>query len=67
MEMKMTKETKTTKPSHRLYTVTGEGESARWNDIGVAWPTKDGKGYSLSLNSMPLNGRIIMRTAEAKS
>ena len=44
----MTKETKTTKPSHRLYTVTGEGETARWNDIGVAWPTKDGKGYTLS-------------------
>ena len=63
----MTKETKNTKPSHRLYTVTGEGENARWNDIGVAWPTKDGKGYTLSLNSMPLNGRIIMRTVEVKS
>lgn len=63
----MTKETKTTKPSHRLYTVTGEGEAARWNDIGVAWPTKDGKGFTLSLSSMPLNGRIVMRTAEAKA
>ena len=63
----MTKETKNTKPSHRLYTVNGEGEAARWNEIGVAWPTKDNKGFTLNLNSMPINGRIVMRTAEAKS
>lgn len=65
MEMKMTKETKT-KPSHRLYTVNGEGENARWTDIGVAWATKDGKGFTLALNAMPLNGRIVMRTPETK-
>jgi len=50
----MTKETKN-QPSHRLYTVNGEGENARWTDIGVAWATKDGKGFTLALNAMPLN------------
>jgi len=65
MEMKMTKETKN-QPSHRLYTVNGEGETARWTDIGVAWATKDGKGFTLVLNAMPLNGRIVMRTNDTK-
>ncbi|MCA0371423.1 MAG: hypothetical protein LCH83_01150 [Proteobacteria bacterium] len=61
----MTKETKN-QPSHRLYTVNGEGETARWTDIGVAWATKDGKGFTLVLNAMPLNGRIVMRTNDTK-
>ena len=64
-EMKMSKETKN-QPSHRLYTVNGEGETARWTDIGVAWATKDGKGFTLALNAMPLNGRIVMRIPETK-
>jgi len=65
MEMKMSKETKN-QPSHRLFTVNGEGETARWTDIGVAWATKDGKGFTLVLNAMPLNGRIVMRTNDTK-
>lgn len=54
------------RPSHRLYTVNGDGENARWTDIGVAWTTRDGKGFTLSLNALPLNGRVVMRVAEAK-
>lgn len=53
-------------PSHRLFNVTGDGDNARWTDIGVAWATKDGKGYTLTLNAIPVNGRIVMRIAEAK-
>jgi hypothetical protein len=52
------------KPSHRLFNVTGEGENARWTDIGVAWATKDGKGFTIALNAMPLNGRVVMRINE---
>jgi len=29
-------DTNQNRPSHRLFTVSGEGESARWTDIGVA-------------------------------
>jgi hypothetical protein len=53
-------------PSHRLFTVNGDGDQARWTDIGVAWATRDGKGFTLSLNALPLNGRVVMRVAESK-
>jgi len=43
-----------------------EEKSARWTDIGVAWPTRDGKGFSLNLNALPLNGRIVMREVTEK-
>lgn len=56
----------TNRPAFRLYTVTGDGEQARWTDIGVAWRTRDGKGFTLSLNALPLNGRIVMREATQK-
>ena len=64
----MTDATTNTKnrPSHRLFNVTGEGENARWTDIGVAWATKDGKGFTIALNAMPLGGRVGMRINEDK-
>ena len=55
------------KPTHRLYTVSGDGENARWTEIGAAWSNKDAKGFTLQLSALPVNGRIVMRTAEAKS
>jgi len=33
----------------------------------VAWATKDGKGFTLALNAMPLNGRIVMRLNEERA
>lgn len=54
-------------PSQRLFSVIGDGESARWTDIGVAWSTKDGKGFTLALNAIPLQGRIVMRSNEDKA
>ena len=49
------------KPTHRLYRVVGDGESASWTPIGAAWPNKDGMGFSLSCDAVPLQGRIVMR------
>lgn len=45
------------KPSHRIYAVTkrNSGESD-WTEVGAAWPHKDGKGFSLKLEYLPLNG-----------
>jgi hypothetical protein len=50
-----------TRPTHRLYVVKGEGENAHWTAIGAAWINRDGKGFSLDLDAVPLNGRIAMR------
>lgn len=51
----------TTRPTHRLYLVKGEGGNARWTPIGAAWSNQDDKGFSLSLDAVPTNGRIAMR------
>ncbi len=59
-------DTNTNRPSHRLFTVNGDGDNARWTDIGVAWATRDGKGFTLNLNALPLNGRVVMRTNDGK-
>lgn len=53
-------------PSHRIYAVSqrGEGKKAEWREIGAAWPHKDGKGFNLKLNMLPLNGAdVVIREA----
>lgn len=59
-------DTNANRPSHRLFNVMGDGDNARWTDIGVAWTTKDSKGFTLALNAIPVNGRIVMRINEEK-
>lgn len=49
------------RPTHRLYRVTGEGKDAAWTPIGAAWPNKDGKGFNISCDAVPLTGRIVLR------
>jgi len=49
------------KPTHRLYRVIGDGDQAIWTPIGAAWPNKDGMGFSLSCDAIPLTGRLILR------
>lgn len=49
-----------TKPTHRIYSVTGKGKSATWTAIGAAWPNRDGQGFSITLNALPI-GRTAMR------
>ena len=34
--------------------------------IGVAWQHKDGKGFNIQLECVPLDGRITLRTATEK-
>jgi hypothetical protein len=59
----MTKQANTSapKPTHRLYRVEGQGKSAKWTEIGAAWPNKDGAGFSISVKAKELEGRIVMR------
>jgi len=49
------------RPTHRLYRVLGDGPDAVWTTIGAAWPNKDGLGFNLSCDAVPLTGRIVMR------
>ncbi|OSZ69558.1 hypothetical protein CAP40_01495 [Sphingomonas sp. IBVSS2] len=48
-------------PSHRLFTVKGEGDNTSWLPIGAAWPNRDGQGFTLILDALPIDGRVVMR------
>jgi hypothetical protein len=54
------------RPTHRLYRVQGDGPEAIWTPIGAAWPNKDGQGFSLSCDAVPLTGRIVMRMVKER-
>ena len=59
----MTTET-TTRPTHRVYAVSKRpnAEKAHWTEIGAAWPHKDGKGFNIALNFLPLaEAEIVIR------
>ena len=49
------------RPTHRLFRVLGEGKDAIWTPIGAAWPNKDGKGFNLSIEALPITGRVVLR------
>ena len=52
----------TKQPSHIAYTVSeGKGDQSHWTKIGAAWPAKD-DGLTLKLSSMPLDGRVVLRS-----
>lgn len=49
------------KPTHRLYSVQGDGEDANWTPIGAAWLHRDGKGFNIHCDTIPLQGRLVLR------
>jgi hypothetical protein len=56
-----------TKPLYIAYSVRErEGKKARFTEIGVAFPHKDGKGFDILCDAIPLSGRITLRTNEDK-
>lgn len=57
----MTNTNQTRVPSHRVYTVRGDGDAARWIEIGAAWANQDGKGLSVTLDAIPVDGRLVIR------
>jgi hypothetical protein len=55
------------KPSHVVYHVRErEGTSGFFTRIGAAWPHKDGKGFNIQLDALPVDGRMNLRVAEEK-
>ena len=51
-------------PSHIAYHVrdAGPGKSY-WNRVGVVWTNRDGS-FTVQLESVPLDGRIVCQTAD---
>ena len=50
------------KPSHKVFVVEGECDTAFWHRAGSAWPHKDGKGLNMQIpTGMSLSGRVVLR------
>lgn len=59
-----------TNPSHLFaYAVEDapRGQKSFWTRIGRMFPHKDGKGFDLALNALPINGRIVIRQEEPRT
>ena len=67
-----TKTSSSTETSERMDAFTvrefeAGGEKRRdWTRIGVAFPHRDGKGFNVILQALPVDGRIELRLHEAK-
>lgn len=48
-------------PEYLAWHVAQKGEKSYWNRVGAVWAHKDGKGYTLQLETCPINGRIVLR------
>jgi hypothetical protein len=56
----------TNKPSHIAYQVRDGKDKGFWTRIGVAWTSKDEKGFVIQLNAIPLDGKIVLRLPDPK-
>ena len=62
-----TKAAGTKAPSHIAYHVRDrERGKAFWTRYGSAWAHRDGKGFNVQLDGVPLDGRITLRVASEK-
>ncbi len=43
-----------------------EGADSVWTRLGAAWPHRDGKGFNIQIDVVPLDGRISLRIPSDK-
>lgn len=60
--MARTSQTSTPKaPDFIAFHVQSKGEKAFWTKVGASWLHQDGNGMTLQLETLPINGRIVLR------
>jgi len=53
-------------PTHRAYSVIRrEGQDDFWLNLGLVFPHKDGSGFNIMLQALPLDGKIVCREITA--
>jgi hypothetical protein len=58
----------TNRPSHRVYAVIKDGKQSYWRAIGALFEHRDGEGFNLKLDYLPLNGaEIVIRKPKAEA
>jgi hypothetical protein len=61
----MTTETTKSRPTHRVFAVTKNGDRKFWQPIGALWAHQDGQGFNQRLDYLPLNdAQIVIRSVE---
>ncbi len=57
----------TNKPTYLVYAVKNRGrnQKAIWTRIGAAWPHKGGNGFSIELEALPVDGRLVLTPPKA--
>lgn len=59
------------KPAFNAYVVTNYGaegdKKARWQQIGVAFSHKNGGGFDVVLDAVPVNGRVVLMPPKGDS
>ena len=54
-------------PTHRAYSVIRrEGQDDFWLNLGLVFPHKDGGGFNIMLQALPLDGKIVCREITAE-
>ena len=55
-------------PSHIAYQVRErKDQPGVFTRIGAAWPTKNGTGFNIQIDAVPLNGRITLLIQSEKT
>jgi hypothetical protein len=56
----------TNRPSHLVFVVDGDGESANWTQIGAAWKHKDSDGMNVVIPpGIMISGKLVIRAAKS--
>ena len=64
----MTNQVASSRPTHRIYAISKNGDKKIWRAIGALWPHGDGKGFNHKLDCLPLNGaEIVIREFDAEA
>jgi len=48
-------------PAFQGWHVANKGDNSFWTKVGAAWPHRDGKGISLQLSVIRMNGQVVLR------
>jgi hypothetical protein len=53
------------RPSHIAYQVReGDDNKSYFNRIGAVWQHKDGEGFNIQLDSVPVDGKLTVRSVQ---
>ena len=53
-------------PSHIAYQVRQTDDKSYFNNIGAAYEHKDGQGFNIQLDSVPVDGKVTLRSFEER-